>query len=212
MTGLCFQQLPNPFFQNSFLLYLYKPPPGVGVQSEHPRKDARPACPELRGERASRAEGPVADPHSQLLTRSGPLNSYTLALLNFISPSQSTLPEPHESVSKQRTLTRLESTLTRTNVAHSKQRTLSSFRMNTYVIFHRNPFRMNTCRKEWGEGRGGNQLVTKFSREPFAGLAHGPESQTAGHHPCPSPFLPATPSLIQHPTDIKSGAARILLI
>jgi hypothetical protein len=75
---------------------------------------------------------------------SGTLNSYTLAFLNFISPSvpptacsplvtrhspltpvQSTLPQHRESVSKQRALSLLESALTSPVTLYSKQRTLS---------------------------------------------------------------------------------------
>jgi hypothetical protein len=132
--------------------YLFKPL-ASSLQLPAP---ACPACPEPRGERKRRerpleVEGPVAASHS-LATRSGPLDSYTLALLNFVSRSESTLPRHPESVSKQRTLTSLESTLTSSHTPHSKQRTLSPFRMNTYTIYPPNSFRMNTSKKQWGRG------------------------------------------------------------
>jgi hypothetical protein len=163
-------------------------------------RPAGPACPELRreprGERKRRkrpleVQRPLAASHS-LATRSGALDSYTFALLYLVSRSESTLPESHESVSKQRTLTSLESTLTSSHTSHSKQRTLSPFRMNTYTISRCNSSRMNTSKKG-GEGVGVDQSVNRHRLSQANGLARPrtlvllqlSHSRSSPHvHPC----------------------------
>jgi hypothetical protein len=87
--------LRNPFVAKSDELtpiesHSYTRPPGGGVRGSTPREDRVPSAP----------------PRFPTF-----LHFYTLTLLNSVSASESTLPQTHESVSKQRTLTPLESAL-----------------------------------------------------------------------------------------------------